>query len=103
MEPQYILYIVVVVVLGIIALAVVLRYRRSSIRLKVPGGELEAEGEQDSQQPASSQSASGSARTKIGGKLTGSTVITSAGGGGQAETEVDQDVEQSDILTETKK
>jgi len=103
MESRYILYIAGVIVLGIIALAVVLLYRKFKIEMEVPGGRLKAEGERDSKQPASPQSTGGSAKTKIGGKLTGSTVITFAEGGGEAETEVDQDVEKSDILTETKK
>ena len=100
MSPYYIYLIVALVILAIVALVTIIRYRKGHVSLKAPGFEFEAEGEIESDQPPAPQAKGPSARTKIGGKVSGSTVITSAGGGGQAETDVGEDVERSDILTE---
>lgn len=99
MDPQYIYLIVILVLFASLALAAILRYRKSKVSIKGPGVSLEMEGETGPEQPQPALRTTGpSAKTKIGGKVTGSTVITSAGGG-QAETDVGQDVEKSDILT----
>lgn len=100
MDTQYIYLIAALVILAALALVALLRYRKSKISIKGLGIGLEVEGEAgpEQAQPAP-QRTSPSARTKIGGKVSGSTVITSAGGG-QAETDVGEDVEESDILTE---
>jgi hypothetical protein len=100
METQYIYLIVILVVFAVLALAVIFRYRRSRVSIKGPGVGFEMEGEAGPEQPQPAPQRTGpSAKTKIGGKVTGSTVITSARGG-EAEVEVEKDVEKSDILTE---
>ena len=100
MDSQYIYLIVILVIFSAVALAAMLRYRKSKVVIKGPGVSLELEGETGPEQPQPALRRTGpSAKTKIGGKVSGSTVITSAGGG-QAETDVGEDVEESDILTE---
>ena len=100
METQYVYLIVILVLFAALALAFIFRYRKSKVSIKGPGVSLEMEGESGPEQPQPVPQRTGpSARTTIGGKLTVSTVITSAGGG-RAETDVGEDVEESDILTE---
>jgi hypothetical protein len=100
METQYIYLIVILVLFVALALAAILRYRKSKVSIKGPGVGFEMEGETGPEQPQPTPQKPGpSARTKIGGKVSGSTVITSAAGG-QAVTDVEEDVEKSDILTE---
>ena len=100
MDSQYIYLIVILVVFAALALAAILRYRKSKVSIKGPGVSLEIEGETGPEQPQPAPLRTGpSARTTIGGKITGSTVITSATGG-EAVTDVEEDVEKSDILTE---
>ena len=100
MDPQYIYLIVILALFAALALAAILRYQRSKISIKGPGVSLEVEGEAGPEQPRPAPQRTGpSAKTTIGGKVSGSTVITSATGG-QAETDVGEDVEESDILTE---
>jgi hypothetical protein len=100
METQYIYLIGALVLFVVLALAVILRYPKSKVSIKGPGVGLEIEGEAGPEQPQPAPQRTGpSAKTTIGGKVTGSTVITSATGG-EAETDVGEDVEESDILTE---
>jgi hypothetical protein len=99
-ETQYIYLIIILVLFAALALAAMLRYRKSRLSITGPGVGLKIEGETGPDQPQTAPRKPGpSARTKIGGKVTGSTVITSARGG-EAEAEVAKDVEESDILTE---
>jgi hypothetical protein len=49
MESQYIYWIVALVILAVVALAVVIRYRKAKISLRAPGVGLEAEGETGSE------------------------------------------------------
>jgi len=101
MESQYIYWIVALVILAVVALAVVIRYRKAKVSIRAPGVGFEAEGETGPEQlqPAP-QAKAPSAMTTIGGSVRKSTVMTDAGGGGQAATDVGEDVEESDILTE---
>jgi hypothetical protein len=100
METQYIYLIVILALFAVLALAAILRYRKSKVSIKGPGVSLDMEGEAGPEQPQPAPQKPGpSARTKIGGKVSGSTVITSARGG-KAEAEVGKDVKESDILTE---
>ena len=96
MDTEYIYLIVVLVLLAVLALVAILRYRKSKVSIKGPGVSLDIEGETSTEQPKEKVT---SAKTKIGGKVTGSTVITSASKG-NAETDIGEDVEESDILTE---
>jgi hypothetical protein len=101
MESQYIYWIVALVILAIVALAVILRYGKAKISVRAPGVGFDAEGETGPEQPQSApQAKPPSATTTIGGSVRKSTVMTDAGGGGQAATDVGRDVEESDILTE---
>ncbi len=100
MDPQYIYLIIILVLFAGLALAAILRYRKSKVSIKGPGVSLEMEGETGPEQPRPAPQRTGpSARTTIGGKVSGSTVITSARGG-EAEAELGKDVKDSDILTE---
>jgi hypothetical protein len=100
METQYIYLIVILAIFAALALAAILRYRKSRLSITGPGVGFEMEGEAGPEQPQLAPQRTGpSAKTTIGGKVTGSTVITSAGGG-EAVTDVEEDVEKSDILTE---
>ena len=100
METQYIYLIGTLVLFAALALAAMLRYQKSKISIKGPGVSLELEGETGPEQPQLALQRTGpSAKTTIGGKVSRSTVITSAAGG-EAETDVGEDVEESDILTE---
>jgi hypothetical protein len=100
METQFIYLIVILALFAVLALAAIFHYRRSRVSIKGPGVGFEMEGEAGPEQPQPAPQKPGpSARTTIGGKVSGSTVITSAAGG-EAETDVEEDVEKSDILTE---
>jgi hypothetical protein len=100
METQYVYLIVILALFAILALAAIFRYRRSRVSIKGPGVSLDVEGDTGPEQPQPAPLRTGpSAKTTIGGKVSGSTVITSAAGG-EAETDVGEDVEESDILTE---
>jgi hypothetical protein len=102
MESQYIYWIVALAILAIVALAVIIRYRKAKVSIRAPGVGLDAEGETGPEQPPqpAPQAKAPLATTTIGGSVRDSTVMTDAGGGGQAATDVKGDVEESDILTE---
>lgn len=99
METKYIYMIVVLVILAILALVAIFRYRKSKITLKIPGGNLTIEGEIGEEKNAEAEQEITSAKTKIGGKVVGSKVITSASKG-NAETDIGGDVKGSDIRTD---
>jgi hypothetical protein len=99
METEYIYLIIVLVLLAVLALAAILRYRKSKVSIKGPGVSLDIEGETGEEKTPMPTEQVTSAKTKIGGKVVGSKVITHASKG-NAETNIGEDVEESNIRTE---
>jgi hypothetical protein len=102
MDVNYIYLIVAAALIAIIAVYAVANFKKLKMGIKLPGGEIDLEGDQ-STEPQREDAPS--AKTKIGGDLTGSTVTTSVTSetAGKAETGVGGNVKDSDILTENKK
>jgi hypothetical protein len=112
MDTRYI-YLIIGLVLAVIALVAIFRYPKIKMFLQALGMRLSINGETGSgagrgteskagpepEQPPREQQPS-SATTRIGGRVSGSTVITSASGG-KAETTVGEDVKDSSIKTES--
>ena len=109
MTPEYIYLIVAVVLLAVVAIFAISRYKKVDMSIELPGGvsgtmsgETEGEPKGESEQPPAPQQASGSsAKTTVGGDFTGGSMTTTATGqGGQAEAHVKGSVKNADILTE---
>lgn len=100
METEYIYLIVVLVLMSVLALVAILRYRKSKVSIKGPGVSLTIGGETgDEQSSGKMEETAPSAKTSIGGSVSGSKVITKAGEG-SAETDIGGDVKKSNIRTE---
>ncbi len=87
-------WIIGLLVVGVIVLAIVIRYRKAKISVKAPGGfGIDAEGE-----IANSIEPVHPVETEVGGSVQGSTIITS---GRAAHTKIAGDLVNSEVLTET--
>ena len=96
----YLIYLIVAVLFVVLALVAVLRYPKTKIFIEAFKMRLQIKGETGPEQHQQvQQKEAPSAKTKIGGKVIGSTVITSARKG-NAETDIGEDVKESDIRTE---
>jgi hypothetical protein len=102
MDTQYIylIYLIVALLFVVLALVAILRYPKTKIFIEAFKMRLQIKGETGPEQHQQvQQKEASSAKTKIGGEVSGSTVITSAHEG-KAETDIGKDVKESDILTE---